>query len=125
MSRKKVNLGESRIAGAGIGLFAAEDIKRGHLIVHVTGPRITIKEIEESHSENDYLLELNDGTGDCIEVQGDARFANDAKGRTSTPGIVNNALFRSADDHSMYLEATRAIKSGEEILVNYGKGYWI
>ncbi len=125
MSRKKVSLSESRIAGAGIGLFAAEDIKRGHLIVHVTGPRITVKEIEESHSENDYLLELNDGTGDCIEVQGEARFANDAKGKTSTPGLVNNALFRSADDHSMYLEATRTIKSGEEILVNYGKGYWI
>ncbi|MCX6199702.1 MAG: SET domain-containing protein-lysine N-methyltransferase [Bacteroidetes bacterium] len=124
-SGRKVNLGESRITGAGTGLFAAEDIKRGYLIVNVIGPRFSVAQIEETESANDYLLEINDGSGDCIEVQGEARYANDAKGRTTTPGMVNNAQFCSADDHSMYLEATRSIKSGEEILVNYGKGYWI
>ncbi len=123
-NRKKVSIGDSGIAGAGKGLFAAEDIKRGQLILPVTGPRYTPTEIEEKHLDNNYLLELNDGSGDCIEVIGEARYGNDAKGLNNNSGAVNNAQFCSAEDHSMYLEATRRISSGQEILVNYGKGYW-
>ena len=121
---KKVSIGISGIAGAGKGLFAEEDIKRGQLILMIEGRRITAAEIEIFEEENDYLLEINDSTGDCIEVSGEARYANDAKGITNTPGIVNNAQFCSLEDHSMYLEATRTIRSGQEILVKYGNGYW-
>ena len=123
-NRTKVSIDDSGIAGAGKGLFAAEDIKRGQLILHITGPRYTAPEIDEMHLENDYLLEINDGTGDCIEVLGEARYGNDAKGINCLPGAINNAQFCSAEDHSMYLEATRRILNGQEILVNYGKGYW-
>ena len=121
-SRAKVRIANSAIPGAGKGLFAEEDIKRGSFILPIEGPRITVAEMEEI--ENDYLLEINDGTGDCIEVEGEARYANDAKGRSVVEGVVNNAQFVSLEDHSMYLEATRSIKKGQEILVHYGKGYW-
>lgn len=120
----KIRIGQSGIPGAGKGLFAEEDIKRGQTIVKVTGPRFTPKEVEESQWDNDYLLETNDGTGDCIEVQGPARYANDARGLTNIPGLVNNSQFCSDEDHSLYLAATRTILKGQEIFVNYGKGYW-
>ncbi len=120
----KVRIGNSCIPGAGKGLFAEEDIKRGQLIFVIQGHRFSASEIEEMEKENDYLLEINDGTGDCIEVSGEARYANDAKGINCIPGLVNNAQFCSLEDHSMYLEATRRIPNGQEILVNYGKGYW-
>ena len=121
---KKVSLGESLIPGAGKGLFADEDIMRGQVIVKVTGVRFTPEQIAETEIENNYLLELNDGTGDCIEVTGHARYANDAKGTSNLPGVKNNAQFCSDDDHSMYLQSTRRIPKGQEILVNYGRGYW-
>jgi hypothetical protein len=120
----KVDVAESRIPGSGKGLFAKDHFKRGQVIMQVTGPRYSPTEVEELHNENDYLLELNDGSGDCIEVTGGARYANDAKGIYSIPGLYNNAQFCSAEDHSMYLAATRTIPKGEEILVNYGKAYW-
>lgn len=121
---RKVRIGSSCIPGAGKGLFAEEDIKRGQLILVIQGHRISAEEIEEMEAENDYLIEINDGTGDCIEVSGEARYANDAKGINCLPGLVNNAQFCSLEDHSMYLEATRRITKGQEILVNYGNGYW-
>jgi len=120
----KVIIGHSTIPGGGKGLFAEENIKRGQVIVQVTGPRYTTKEIEELHVANEYLLALNDESGDCIEVTGDARYANDAKGINGIPGMVNNAQFCSAEDHTLYLAATRTILKGQEILVNYGKAYW-
>ena len=121
---KKLRIGESGIPGAGKGLFAEEDIKRGEVIVLITGPRHTVAEIEAHHADNDYLLEINDGSGECIDVQGEARYANDARGISVIPGLFNNAQFCSAEDHSMYLAATRRIKAGDEIFVNYGKAYW-
>lgn len=120
----KVKVAESRIPGAGKGLFAEEDIKKGQAIMDVTGPRRLAAEVDTVYADNDYLLELNDGTGDCIEVMDGSRYANDAKGAVNVPGLKNNAEFCSRDDHSMYLEATRNIKAGEEILVDYGPGYW-
>lgn len=120
----KLYIAESLIPGAGKGLFPTAEIKRGEVILQVKGPRYTVAEIEANHSENDYLLELNDGSGDCIEVIGEARYANDARGINSVPGSYNNAQFCSAEDHSMFLQATRNIKPGQEIYVNYGKNYW-
>jgi SET domain-containing protein len=120
----KVKVAESLIPGAGKGLFAEENIKKGQAIMEVTGPRRLASEIDTHYADNDYLLELNDGTGDCIEVMDGSRYANDAKGFVIIPGLENNAEFCSRDDHSMYLEATRNIKAGEEILVDYGPGYW-
>lgn len=120
----KVKVAESLIPGAGKGLFAEEDIKKGQAIMEVTGPRRLASEIDTHYADNDYLLELNDGTGDCIEVMDGSRYANDAKGFVIIPGLENNAEFCSRDDHSMYLEATRNIKAGDEILVDYGQGYW-
>ena len=120
----KVSIGISGIPGAGKGLFAEQDFKRGQLIIPVTGPHYTAQEIMDVHCENEYLLALNDGTGDCIEVTNEARYANDAKGITAIPGVVNNAQFWYAEDHSMYLSATRTIKKGQEIFVSYGKSYW-
>ncbi|HLP52448.1 MAG TPA: SET domain-containing protein-lysine N-methyltransferase [Chitinophagales bacterium] len=120
----KVRVDVSNIPGAGRGLFAIVDIKKGEEIMDVTGPRRSAADVETIHADNDYLLELNDGSGDCIEVMDDSRYANDAKGITVIKGLVNNAQFCSRDDESMYMEATRTIKAGQEIYVAYGAGYW-
>ena len=90
----------------------------------VTGIRLTPAEIEANYANSHYLLELNDESGDCIEVSGFARYANDAEGITVIPGLKNNAEFCTDEDHNIYMCATRSIKAGSEIFVSYGENYW-
>ena len=117
-------IAESRIPGAGKGLFTKREFKRGEFIMDVTGPRLTVAEVETSHADSDYLLELNDESGDCIEVTGYARYANDAEGLTVIPGVRNNSEFCSDEDNCMFMRATRNIKAGTEIFTSYGENYW-
>ena len=120
---KKVSIYSSLIPGSGMGLFADEYIKRGDLIVMVTGEKYSV-DSEVELENNLYLLDSGDGTNDYIDVKGPAMYANDACGLTRIPGLVNNALFRLLDDGTMWLEATRSIKQGEEIFASYGRAYW-
>lgn len=114
----------SGIQGAGKGLFTKKSFKRGEFIMDVTGPRLTPDEVAANYTDSNYLLELNDDSGDCIEVEGYARYANDAEGLTSVSGLVNNAEFCSDEDHNMFVRATRSIKAGSEIFIAYGERYW-
>ena len=120
---KKVSISPSLIPGSGMGLFADDHIKRGDLIVLVTGEKYS-KDSEVELENNLYLLDSGDGTNDYIDVKGPAMYANDANGLTRIPGLVNNALFRLLDDGTMWLEATRSIKPGQEIFASYGRAYW-
>jgi len=111
------------IPGSGMGLWADEPIRRGDLIVLVTGEKYPSGSAVEL--DNDlYLLDSGDGTDDYIDVKGPAMYANDACGHVRLPGMVNNSLFRLLDDGTMWLEATRTIRSGQEIFASYGRAYW-
>jgi SET domain-containing protein len=52
-----------------------------------------------------------------------ARYANDAKGITRIKGITNNCVYVN-DGLRAFIEATKNIPAGAEILVDYGKPYW-
>ncbi len=111
------------IPGSGMGLFADEYIRRGELIVEVTGEKYPGD--SDVVLENDlYLLDSGDGSNDYIDVKGPAMYANDACGLTRKAGMVNNSLFRLLDDGKLWLEATRTIRQGEEIFASYGRPYW-
>jgi hypothetical protein len=114
----------SGIPGSGNGLFTKKDIKRGEVILVVTGIRLTPEQIEANYADSNYLLELNDESGDCMEVTGLARYANDAEGLIVVSGLKNNAEFCSDEDQSIYMCATRNIKAGSEIFTTYGENYW-
>jgi hypothetical protein len=106
-----------------MGLFAEENIRRGELIVQVTGEKYS-SDSEVELENNLYLLDSGDGSNDYIDVKGPAMYANDANGLTRIPGLVNNCLFRLLDDGTMWLEATRTIETGKEIFASYGRAYW-
>lgn len=120
---KKVSINPSMIPGSGMGLFADEYIKKGELIVMVTGEKYS-SESDVVLENNYYLLDSGDGTNDYIDVKGPAMYANDACGPVRLPGMVNNSLFRLLDDGTMWLEATRAIRPGQEVFASYGRAYW-
>jgi len=119
---KKVSINPSMIPGSGMGLFADEYIRRGDLIVQVEGEKYNSESDEVPNSY--YLLDSGDGTDDYIDVKGPAMYANDACGPVRIAGLVNNSLFRLCDDGTMWLEATKTIRPGQEIFASYGRAYW-
>lgn len=120
---KRISINPSTIPGSGMGLFADEYIRRGELIVEVIGERYTAE--SDVKLENDlYLLAIGDGSDDYIDVKGPAMYANDACGLVRIPGMSNNSVFRLLDDGTMWLEATRTIRSGQEVFASYGRAYW-
>ena len=120
---KEVSVKPSIIPGSGLGLFAEENIKQGDPIVLITGPRYNEEEALKLEI-NGYLLDAADGSDESIDVEGPARYANDAFGLTRVAGTVNNSAFILHDDGKMWLEATRNIQAGQEIFVSYGRTYW-
>ena len=107
----------SNIAGAGKGLYAAREFKKGESVTVYTGDVTT--DPEEEHGGSHYVFALN------RRVTIDAARTNTAPGRLAnhaSPGnltwVVNNR------DRTVRLVATRAIRAGQELLVSYGQAYW-
>jgi SET domain-containing protein len=120
---------KSGIPGAGRGLFTLRDIRKGDIVCEYEGERITwaecIRRNEAHPSKAAYFFYIHEHL--CIDaehaVHCPARFANDAAGPVRSPGVRNNARFEVRGDR-VYIIASRWIRSGEEILVSYGRGYW-
>jgi uncharacterized protein len=120
---------KSRIPGAGKGLFAKADFKRGERVIEYTGEIITWKECQKRNEALDgvglYYFYVSDKK--CIDAQNVpeslARYANDAAGFVRLPGFRNNARFEVIRSKP-YIIASRNIKPGDEIYVSYGKEYW-
>ncbi len=120
---KEISIKPSVIPNSGLGLFAEQDIKAGEAIVKISGPRYNEEQALELEI-NGYLLDAADGSNESIDVEGPARYANDAFGITRVPGMFNNSAFLLYEDGTMWLTATRNIKAGNEIFVSYGRTYW-
>lgn len=118
----KIEVRASSLPNSGRGLFAEQDIKKGQPIVMITGPVYNAEELKNI-VQDEYILEDVCGTR-YIDVEGPARYANDAEGITRVPGLKNNSAFLSYEDGTLWLEATKKIKAGEEIFVAYGEQYW-
>ena len=63
----------------------------------------------------------------CIDAwkteKGVAHFANDANGIVGVEGVKNNSEYVT-EKKRCYIEATRDIQPGSEVLVGYGGDYW-
>lgn len=116
---------QSQLPGSGQGLFTHDDIPKGGRIVAYAGRRKKWAAVKHLDGHNGYLLRLNRTT--AIDARprnsGKGRYANDAAGLSRVPGLRNNAEYLIYGDR-VFIEATRKIKAGEEILVSYGKEFW-
>lgn len=123
---KKLIVKKSTIPGAGKGLFAKVLIPKGTRIVEYKGQIVTWKEIEKMADErNGYVFFFNNKH--CIDAwktkKGVAHFANDAKGITRVEGVKNNSEYVT-EKKRCFIEASKDIPAGAEILVGYGAEYW-
>jgi SET domain-containing protein len=115
----------SQLPGAGMGLFTHIDIPKGGRIVEYAGRRKRWKDVKHLDGHNGYLLRLSRTTAIDAKPKrsGKGRYANDAMGLARVPGLRNNAEYLIYGNR-VFIEATRHIRKGEEILVGYGKEFW-
>jgi SET domain-containing protein len=123
---RKLIVKKSKIPGAGKGLFTTVPIDKGTRILEYKGEVVTWKEVEGMADErNGYVFYFN--SKHCIDAwqtkKGIAQYANDAKGITCIEGLKNNTEYVT-EKKRCFIEATRNIAAGEEILVGYGAEYW-
>ncbi|KAJ7629113.1 hypothetical protein FB45DRAFT_920000 [Roridomyces roridus] len=120
---KRTQVGPSRW---GRGLFMAEDTEADELIIEYIGeiifdPTTESREHITKHRGRNYLFQLNETTSvDGVYLANDARFINhNGENPNCKAGVklVNG-------EHRIGLYSTRRIKSGEEILFNYGKHFF-
>jgi uncharacterized protein len=116
---------KSGLPGAGKGLFAREFIPKGTRIAEYKGKIATWKEVKKDNISNAYLYYIN--RNHVIDARNHkkskARYANDARGLKRIKGFTNNSAYIETG-RQVFIESTKDIAPGEEILVNYGKEYW-
>ena len=117
----------SQIPGAGKGLYTDAPIKKNDYFIEYEGDEVTWDEVVK-RSENGrggYAFYVTKKK--CIDAfdhpEALARYANDARGMTRTPGFRNNSVY-AIKKGKPYIQASRNIKPGEEIFVWYGPDYW-
>jgi len=122
---KKVIVKRSSLPNAGKGLFAKEFIPKGTRIVEYKGEITTWKEVEHNDGGNGYIyyVKRNHVIDASRTTDALARYANDARGLARVKGLANNAEY-TEDGLKVFIESTKDIPAGAEILVDYGKEYW-
>lgn len=118
---------KSKLPKAGKGLFTTKPIKKDSKIIEYRGEIIQWKEYQErvDKCQDGYLFFVS--RKKCIDAfptkQYKARYANDAEGLSRVKGLRNNSVYEVFGE-KCYIVATRDIKPGEEIFVDYSKEYW-
>lgn len=122
-----VKVGLSSIAGAGEGLFAAgRDFHKGDVICEHLGTHMTKAAFQSNPSM--FGVQLYRGVLDARRTSdGFARYANAANtARQANAQLLTERklIGRRGLGSRVFLQATKPIHDGEEILVKYGSGYW-
>jgi len=117
----------SLIISAGLGLFTTYDIPIGQPVQGLIFIGELITAAEASTRDGGYLLQIT--THHYLDsfsprTTNHCKYINDHKDSGLLPNVRIKA-FKFGDDSRQFLfYATRDIKKGEELLMNYGEKYW-
>jgi uncharacterized protein len=119
---------KSTIPDSGKGLFTKIEIPKGKRVLEYKGKLqrwVDVKH-EEENGSNGYLLRVNyrKAINAKNQLKALGRYVNDANGPSKLAAVKNNCEFVSDGDRC-YVESLRHINRFEEILVGYGKEYWV
>ena len=122
-----VRVKPSLIPGAGGGLFAAgRDFHKGDVICEYLGVQMASLTFQANPSA--YAVRLYRGVLDARRTcDGFGRYANAANSaRQANAQLISERklIGRRGSGRRIFLQATKAIHDGEEVLVKYGSGYW-
>ena len=118
-----VEIKESKISGAGQGLFAKKKIKKGDFICWYYGVYVDRASVENGYYESDYLLTLRGqdlviDASDPLSCYG--RYINDSLSMKKT----NSSFVSYENTYSAGVKAIKDIKKGDEIYISYGIEFW-
>lgn len=115
----------SRIPGAGKGLFTKVDIEKGERVTEYKGKLQRWSEVKDEDGYNAYIFKINSrwAVNALPAVKTLGRYANDARGLSRVEGLRNNSEY-DTEGKKVYIVATRKIRKGEEVLVDYGAAFW-
>lgn len=100
--------------GAGLGLFAGEDIPKGKFIIEYFGREIS--ETEQYTSKSKYLFEISSKkTIDGTIRENTARYINHSCRPNCEADIKKGRVL---------IFSKKNIKAGEELAYDYGKEFW-
>ena len=101
--------------GAGIGLFAGEDIPKGVCVIEYVGRQVT-KE-EETTSKSKYLFEISKNK------------TIDGKPKWNKAGYINHSCKGNCEPEirggRILIMSIKSIKKGDELGYDYGKDYYL
>lgn len=124
-------LKKSQLPGAGKGLFTDEDIKKGEEIVEYEGEILPWSVVEEraakGHEGYAFYISEKVSVDAYFTPWAMGRYANDARGFGRIEGLRNNSQYvvkRKKGKRKVFIVASRSLKAGSEILVDYGNDYW-
>jgi hypothetical protein len=107
---------------AGMGLFAACDIKPLELVCEYTGKVLSFAQAKQVKNRMymkmvalDYHIDASDASVSSV-----ARYINDHW----DPSFINTE-FVTREDKKVFVRAIRNIGKGEELFVSYGRGHWL
>jgi len=119
--RQLLGLRVSKSGIAGMGLYTAIPRSKGDTITKYTGDRIS-GNTDPDFKGSMYVFQVDKQTFIDAARKNAAlgRFANSPKGghRSNLKWVINHR------DKTVRLVATRSIAAGEELLIQYGGGYW-
>ena len=116
LSKYPVIVGNSSVHGQGV--FATRTISKGEVIERCPYIVIDDDDLQEINRLNDYLFTSPDNKNDYLCVLGCGMIYNH--------GAPANAEWQIDDDDNRFIRFTAKslIKSGDEILHDYGNEYW-
>jgi SET domain-containing protein len=118
-------VGESTIPGAGQGLFTKVFIPKGTRIIQYTGRVSNWEDADHQEGLNAYIYFMSEEhvIDASKRKKSLGRYANDARGMKKIKGLLNNSEYVE-EGKKVYIDATKDIPAGGEVLVSYGKEYW-
>jgi SET domain-containing protein len=121
---KELYIADSKIPGAGQGLFTKVFIPKGTRVVEYKGKKTDWKEASKN-PDNPYIFFISNACViDALSFKkAFGRYANDASGLKKVTGLKNNSEY-VIDGERVFIETLKDVPAGAEILISYGKDYW-
>lgn len=101
------------------------EIPKGSWVTEYKGRLRKWKDAKVDDGYNAYIFKINNRWAiDALRTMKSlGRYANDARGIGRLKGCRNNAEYITKGK-KCFIAATRKIRKGEEIFVDYGQAYW-
>ena len=126
---KRVRIGESKIPNAGMGLFLLEDAKKGDFVARYSGE--VIDKLTNEASKSNYRVKISNNMYlDAARAHHfEGRYINDGVRAGKAANVRLAAGYRTNECSItgfrwIRIFATRNIKAGEELYLDYGDDYW-